>query len=169
MNEAPTEPLDVFVFGNGAYGELGLGTMIKKKKDPTVAPFPSRIESLNTQNGGVVHVATGGMHSVVLTRDGRILTWGVNDNKALGRDTDWEEPPEGLPKGMSDLNPLESTPAPVLLDSLGPEPLCIVQVAASASATFALTDDGRVLGWGSFRVRQLDHDTEFGADTHNTG
>lgn len=39
---------------------------------------------------GVVQLSAGGMHVAALTFDGKVLTWGVNDNYALGRDTPWE-------------------------------------------------------------------------------
>jgi alpha-tubulin suppressor-like RCC1 family protein len=35
----------------------------------------------------ILQVACGGMHTVVLTTDGQIYTWGVNDEGALGRET----------------------------------------------------------------------------------
>jgi regulator of chromosome condensation len=153
LNEPPTETLDVFVFGNGEGGELGLGPQIKQKRDPTVARYPVLNDILDAKTVGVTQVAVGGMHAAALTHNGKIYTWGVNDNKALGRDTKWEEPPEGLPDDVADVNPLESTPSAVSISSLSPKPIRIVQVAACDSATFALTDDGRVYGWGSFRVR----------------
>ena len=113
-----------------------------------MARRPRRNHLLAAETVGVTKVAVGGMHAAALTRDGHILTWGVNDNMALGRDTKWTEPPEGNPDDWADLNPLESTPAPVQLD----HSVRVVQVAACDSATFALTVDGHVYGWGSFRV-----------------
>ena len=76
-----TEPLKVFVFGEGSSGELGFGAT-KKAID---VKRPRYNEALSNQN--VVRVAAGGMHVVALTKDNKILTWGVNDNGALGRDT----------------------------------------------------------------------------------
>ncbi|TLS21987.1 uncharacterized protein PpBr36_09196 [Pyricularia pennisetigena] len=150
---SPRQVLDVYVFGSGASGELGLGvTPTDKKRDPTLARYPTRNHLLDSGKNktGVVQVAVGGMHAAALTRDGRVLTWGVNDNKALGRDTEWQEPPEGLPDDVADLNPLESSPSAVVFPASAGR-VCIVQVAACDSATFALTDDGQVYGWGSFR------------------
>jgi regulator of chromosome condensation len=151
LNKPPIDVLNVYVFGNGEGGELGLGAK-KKKRDPTVAPVPVLNSLLGARTHGVVQVSVGGMHSAALTRDGQIFTWGVNDNLALGRDTTWEEPPEGNPPGMTDLNPRESTPSIVPLERFMSSPDRIVQVAACDNATFALSSDGRVYGWGSFRV-----------------
>lgn len=152
----PRQVLDVYVFGSGASGELGLGVApTDKKRDPTLARYPTRNHLLDAgDKTGVIQVAAGGMHAAALTRDGRVLTWGVNDNKALGRDTKWEEPPEGLPDDVADLNPLESSPSAVVFP-VSAGRLSIIQVAACDSATFALTDDGQVYGWGSFRVSFL--------------
>ena len=44
----------------------------------------------------VLQIACGGMHTAVLTKDGSIWTWGVNDEGALGRETAgeaWEKSP----------------------------------------------------------------------------
>lgn len=84
-NKAPTTRLDVYVFGEGSAGELGLGP--KKSVDvkrPRLNPL------LDAEKVGVVQLSAGGMHVAALTFDGKVLTWGVNDNYALGRDTPWE-------------------------------------------------------------------------------
>ncbi len=151
INTPPDEILDVFVFGEGGSGELGLGTFKVDGKKPIDVKRPR----LNADLKNVVQVACGGMHAVALTADNEILTWGVNDQGALGRDTTWA----GGLKDMDDdddaedpddigLNPYESTPAKAIL----PEGITWVQVAASDSASFALTDEGYVWGWGTFRV-----------------
>lgn len=49
------------------------------------------------------------------------------------------------------LNPRESTPTAIPSDKF-PEDTVFVQVAAGDSISFALTDDGQVWGWGTFRV-----------------
>jgi regulator of chromosome condensation len=49
------------------------------------------------------------------------------------------------------VNPLESTPTPVDPKHF-PEGTKFVQCAAADSATFVLTEDGSVYGWGTFRV-----------------
>ena len=56
---------------------------------------------------GVVQIDAGGMHVVALTRDNKILTWGVNDQGALGRDTvvqktDEKKPDEKKPDETED-------------------------------------------------------------------
>jgi regulator of chromosome condensation len=158
INHAPTEPLNVYVFGEGAQGELGLGPAKNglEVKRPRLNPL------LDAEKVGVVAAGVGGMHSAVLTKDNKVLTWGVNDQGALGRDTNWE----GGMRDMDDdnksvssdsdasesgVNPHESTPTEVNMAGL-PENVVFTQVACTDSATFALTDEGQVYGWGTFRV-----------------
>lgn len=107
---------------------------------------------------GVTQVAVGGMHCVALTDDQRILTWGVSDGGSLGRDTSsYEAPAKDMDADSVDeddddvvLNPVESTPTAISTDFLGGRK--VAQVIASDSASFVLTEDGYVYGWGSFIV-----------------
>jgi regulator of chromosome condensation len=149
-----TEPLKVFVFGEGSSGELGLGAH-KKAKD---VKRPRYNEALTNMN--VVKIATGGMHVIALTKDNKILTWGVNDNGALGRDTSGgsvklrdmdAEDEDSDDDETGGLNELESTPIAVS-SKYFPEDTIFVDVVAGDSCSFALTTEGAVYGWGTFRV-----------------
>lgn len=158
INEVPKDALNVYVFGDGTNGELGLGSgkNCAEVKRPRLNPH------LDADSVGVVAVAVGGMHTAVLTKDNKILTWGVNDQGALGRNTDWEgglrdmdadEDSDSDSDTGSGLNPKESTPGEI--DTSGiPEKTGWTQLAASDSATFALTDDGHVYGCGTFRSNE---------------
>jgi regulator of chromosome condensation len=156
ISSAPTERLKIFVFGEGSAGELGLGPRgnIIDVKRPRLNPF------LPGDKVGVVQIAPGGMHCAALTHDNRILTWGVNDNGALGRNTKAGELLKSIDADDSDdvdgdrLNPLESTPGAIELDNV-PEGTVFTSVAAGDSCTFALTDEGVVYGCGTFRVSSL--------------
>ncbi|RAK75569.1 RCC1 domain-containing protein [Aspergillus fijiensis CBS 313.89] len=156
INSAPTTRLNVYVCGEGSSGELGLGagkTAIDVKR-PRLNPH------LPADRVGVVQVAVGGMHCVALTHDNKILTWGVNDQGALGRDTTWEDGYKDVDETKSNsdsdsdndtgLNPHESTPTAIPSDAF-PEGTTFVEVAAGDSSSFALTDEGQVYGWGTFR------------------
>ena len=157
INEAPTQKLDVYVFGEGSSGELGLGTA----KNAIDVKRPRLNPLLSAHDVGVVQIATGGMHVVALTKDNNILTWGVNDHGALGRDTAWDGGMRDVADNKSDsdsddaddsgLNPKESTPTAIPSDSY-PAGIIFVKVAAGDSLSLALTDDGHVYGWGTFRV-----------------
>ncbi|PWY84506.1 RCC1/BLIP-II protein [Aspergillus sclerotioniger CBS 115572] len=162
INLPPTQKLDVYVFGTNCYGELGLGDATKKSE----IPGPVLNPKLSAETVGVVQLAIGGVHSAALTHDNKILTWGVNDEGTLGRDTKEERKAENADaakgegkEGESDsdsdddevdLNMKEATPTAVD-PALFPEGTVFTQVIATDSATFALTQEGRVYGWGTFR------------------
>ena len=106
-------------------------------------------------------MATGGMHCVALTNDNKILTWGVNDHGALGRDSQWSggwkdmggaNDDEDSDRTEGELNPKEATPMAVD-ESNFPAGTVFTQVAAGDNATFAITDEGLVYGWGTFKVK----------------
>ncbi|KAI9502932.1 regulator of chromosome condensation 1/beta-lactamase-inhibitor protein II, partial [Coemansia spiralis] len=121
LAERPKAAGKAYVFGNGDCGQLGLGDeMIERKK-----PFP--LPAISDKD--IVDITCGGLHSMALTSDGQLWSWGCNDQKALGRDGD------------------EFTPAPVS----GLDNVRITKAACSDSATFALSDDGHVYSWGTFR------------------
>ena len=155
INTVPSQRLDVYVFGEGSSSELGLGTARNAidVKRPRLNPL------LSANEIGVVHLVCGGMHVAALTHDNQILTWGVNDQGALGRDTAWDGGLKDVDDDKSDesdqsdsgLNPLESIPTAVPASSF-PEGTTFVQLSAGDSHTLALTHDGLVYGWGCFRV-----------------
>ncbi|KAK0744350.1 regulator of chromosome condensation 1/beta-lactamase-inhibitor protein II [Apiosordaria backusii] len=156
INEKPEQVLDMFVFGEGTAGELGLGSVKVDGKKPIDVKRPR----LNPNVPNVVQIACGGMHVAALTKDNKIYTWGVNDQGALGRDTTWdgglrdvEDEDDSDDEDDTGMNPKESTPAEI--DATGlPEDIEWVQVVASDSATFALTTTGQVYGWGTFRSNE---------------
>jgi regulator of chromosome condensation len=170
LNEAPTQKLDVYVFGSGESGELGLGHLKRKGKAPTNVKRPRINDLLDAKTMGVVQLDVGGMHTVALTHDNRIVTWGVNDLGALGRDTTWVAPTKDADADSessdeddddSGLNPKESTPTAISANSF-PKDVKFCQVAASDSASFALTVNGVVYGWGTFRVSHYHESTDSG-------
>nr|POF13114.1 protein pim1 [Quercus suber] len=161
INQPPTQRLNVYMFGEGTAGELGLGTA----KNAVDVKRPRLNPHLNADKVGVVQIAAGGMHCIALTVDNKILTWGVNDSGALGRSTEWEGGLKDMDAAEDDasddsdddngLNPHEALPGEVDFSQLDlPEGTRWAQVTAGDSASFALTDDGRVYGWGTFRSNE---------------
>ncbi|KKF94228.1 Protein pim1 [Ceratocystis platani] len=160
INDMPSQRLEVFVFGEGSSGELGMGSKRRDGKKPVDVKRPRYNDLLSAKDTGVVQIACGGMHVAALTADGKMLTWGVNDDGALGRSTEWEgglrdmdneDDSDSDDEDDTGVNPMESTPTAVSTDVFI-EGTQVSQVAACDSATFALTRDGRVYGWGTFRA-----------------
>jgi len=144
---------DVFVFGAGSMGELGLG--------PTSKDRNVKRPRLNVHLSGdikIVDVAVGGMHVAALDEEGRVWTWGVNDQGSLGRDTKSSVTKEITMKdgdesdGASEedlLNPMESKPG--LVEGF-PKGVKVVKLACGDSISVAIADDGMVYSWGTFRA-----------------
>lgn len=162
INEAPTEVLTVFVFGTGDMsGDLGLGPKKKTSKMPSVIP---ELDGRKDDTYHVVQLACGGMHTVALTKDNKIVTWGGNDEGALGRESNWDGGLRDLNLDQNgndaasdddsedeSLNPVESTPTHIPETSFPPGTK-FTCVAAGDSCSFAVTDTGLVYGWGTFAV-----------------
>ncbi|KAF9112001.1 hypothetical protein BGX27_004150 [Mortierella sp. AM989] len=125
-------PGRVYVFGTGDCAQLGLGEDVLSRKKPT------NLAALNDEQ--IVDIAAGGMHNMALTAEGKLWSWGVNDQRTLGRSGD------------------EYTPLPVE----GLDHVKIVKVACSDSLTVALTEGGHVYTWGTFRSAEgiLGHSKE---------
>ncbi|XP_063708590.1 regulator of chromosome condensation [Culicoides brevitarsis] len=117
----PTVAGNLLVCGQGDVGQLGLGEDVMEKSRPALLP--------DVKN--VVDVAAGGMHSIVLTKEGELYSFGCNDEGALGRDTS----EEGSEFNCTKLK----------------LPGKVVKVSAGDSHTACLLEDGRVFAWGSFR------------------
>lgn len=107
--------------GEGDVGQLGLGPDVMERTKPGKVDIPAT----------VVQVCCGGMHTVCVTKDGEVYTFGCNDEGALGRKTEDEDDC--------------SVPGKVTLNHK------VVQVSAGDSHTAALTDEGKVFIWGTFR------------------
>ncbi|XP_072933986.1 regulator of chromosome condensation isoform X2 [Epargyreus clarus] len=119
---APKKRGRVLTCGQGDVGQLGLGEdVVETSKFKHVAALGDKI----------VDACAGGMHTVALDSDGKVWTFGCNDEGALGRATNNERD--------------EGTPRPV------PLPRAAVAVAAGDSHSAALLDDGDVYAWGAFR------------------
>ena len=111
----------VLTCGQGEMGQLGLGEDVMEKTRPAL------VEAVKN----AVMVRAGGMHVVVLDRDGVVYSFGCNDEGALGRTTAEQEE--------------EFEPGKVSLPAPG------VQLTAGDSHSGCLLKDGRVFIWGTFR------------------
>jgi regulator of chromosome condensation len=72
----------VMIYGSGECDQLGLGD-----EGPPEAKKPRRLAMFDVGLAArkVVKIGCGGMHSLALTNEGELFSWGCNDDKALGR------------------------------------------------------------------------------------
>lgn len=135
INETPASVLTIWLFGDGENAELGLGPKQTGSLIPRVNPF---LDSKDPSKFQVVQLACGGMHTVALTADDKIVTWGVNDSVALGRETSWDGGLRDVDADSDEeegqLNPLESIPGQVPPGTLSQTP----DLPRSQLATIAL-------------------------------
>jgi len=116
---------DVLIVGNGDCGQLGLGD---GDDDTRESLAPLVVAGLSAQ--GVSSLVCGGMHTIALTVDGKLWTWGNNDDEALGRQGNESEP--GIVEG-------------------GLRGVQVQMVSAGDSHSAALSRDGRVFTWGVYK------------------
>eukprot|EP00953_Heterococcus_sp_UTEX-ZZ885_P020667 11555-Heterococcus_DN1.PRE.1 len=69
----------VLACGNSDCGQVGLGEEEEEKNVALLTPLPT------LAGKRITYVACGGISSVVCTADGRVFSWGCNDDGALGR------------------------------------------------------------------------------------
>ena len=118
----------VWVWGEGDFGQLGLGV---DRLDARMRPTPVGAE--HEQMEHVVGISAGGMHTLTVDNEGKCLSWGVNDERALGRTADEEG---------------GASPGEVMVGGgMGR----IVAVSCGDSHSLFLSDQGRVFGCGTFR------------------
>ena len=123
----------VFTYGDNTYGQLGTG-------DTRSIDSPTSITT--AFEGKVVQIAALGNHSLALTEDGRIYSWGQNNHGQVGNGR--------IGDGYDVLSPIDIT------NSLGlPAGTQVIEVYAAWESSFALTNDGRIFAWGANNQGQL--------------
>lgn len=128
--------LEVYAWGRGEDGQLGLGDTNDQYK-------PMVVEALKDKN--VVQVACGSGHTVVLSEDGDVYTWGRGDDGRLGHgDNGWKYVPR-------------------LVDVVRSKN--IRQVTCGSYHTAAITDNGELYTWGGGMYGKLGHGNENGYST----
>ncbi|KAG8228878.1 hypothetical protein J437_LFUL007615 [Ladona fulva] len=134
-NRGDLVPGDVFSMGTGDVGQLGLGPDVIEKGRPAI------IQSLST----VVEICAGGMHTVCLTKDGKLVVidfYGIAHSLGrkeygrlgLGPDSDDAERPTSIPTLLSKKT---------------------IWVACGSSVSYAVTEDGSAFSWGMGTNYQL--------------
>ncbi|CBZ55260.1 putative regulator of chromosome condensation domain-containing protein [Neospora caninum Liverpool] len=169
---------DVYAYGEGVYGQLGLGY------ERQIVNHPQKVEGSLSQLA-VQQIACGDYHSVALTTEGLVFAWGAADCVGDGSGLCRFSPVRirlPLPLGCGHF-PVDAcrviaarfqqtmavTEAGHLLvwgDTFfanfhaTPEVLClfpipVVQIAIGKHFGLALTDDGQVYGWGDGTYGEL--------------
>ena len=116
----------VYGWGRNSNGQLGDGTTLQRTA-PITAQFPAA--------SGIVAVSAGGDHSLALAGDGRLYSWGGNDNGQLG---DGGTTQRASPALISLANGVEAA-----------------AISGGANFSLAIGSDGRVYGWGQNSHGQL--------------
>lgn len=130
------EGLAVFTWGRGEDGQLGLG-------DTSDQDEPTYVDAL--RGVGVRQIACGSGHTVVLTTDGEVYTWGRGDDGRLGHgDNGWKYVPR-------------------ITQSLAGQ--VVVQVTCGSYHTAAVTGNGDLYTWGGGMYGKLGHGNEAGHST----
>jgi len=122
---ALTEDGEVWVWGSGEFGRLGNGST-----SDALTPEPSEVMS---GISGCKQVVCGEHYSGAVTDDGDLYMWGRNDHGQLGVGS------TGL-----DMNNLESIPTKVNLSG-------VQSVSCGSGHSLAITEDGKLYGWGMKR------------------
>jgi len=130
------EGLAVFMWGRGEDGQLGLG-------DTSDQDEPTYVDAL--RGVGVRQIACGSGHTVVLTTEGEVYTWGRGDDGRLGHgDNGWKYVPR-------------------ITQSLSGH--TVVQVTCGSYHTAAVTSNGDLWTWGGGMYGKLGHSNESGQAT----
>ncbi|MQY10661.1 hypothetical protein SRB5_07730 [Streptomyces sp. RB5] len=122
----------VLAWGRNDLGQLGDGTTVERHL-PVYVDLPPGVTVT------AIAAGTGGQHSLALTSDGRVLSWGWNAYGQLGDGTTTDRPdPEyvHLPDGVT-----------------------ITAIGAGEGHSLAVTSTGQVLTWGWNNSGQLGNDT----------
>lgn len=123
---ALTSEGQIWSWGGNSNYELGRGT---KGNDWRPKPIPS-LESVR-----IIQIASGGFHSLALTDDGKVLTWGHGGQGQLGHGS------------------LETGCIPQVVQALADER--VVHIACGSLSSAAVTDSGKLYMWGKGRDNQL--------------
>eukprot|EP00761_Pharyngomonas_kirbyi_P009679 gb/GECH01009697.1/.p1 GENE.gb/GECH01009697.1/~~gb/GECH01009697.1/.p1 ORF type:complete len:1087 (+),score=371.39 gb/GECH01009697.1/:1-3261(+) len=124
---AITQCGQVFTWGQGSHGELGHGCQESSK-------YPNLVSEFNQQK--VSKVALGMWHSLALTIDGNVYSWG--------------EPTDGQ-LGNGDITTSQNEPS--LISKLADKN--VVDIAAGGYHCACVTDDGKIYSWGNNIYGQL--------------
>ncbi|XP_012502624.1 PREDICTED: probable E3 ubiquitin-protein ligase HERC6 isoform X2 [Propithecus coquereli] len=118
----------VFAWGAGSEGQLGIGEFKE------ISFVPKKITTLTGIK--IIQVSCGHYHSLALSKDSQVFSWGKNSQGQLGLGKEF--PSQASPQKVRSL-----------------EGIPLAQVAAGGAHSFALSLCGTSFGWGSNSAGQL--------------
>ncbi len=118
---------EVFTFGSSECGQCAHGD---RSASDILVTSPRVVYSLRGKS--VCNIACGALHNVAATSDGRVYTWGCNDDGAVGREGN-----EAVPMLVTDIR--HET---------------VIGVAAGDSHSLVCTLEGAVYGWGCYKDKE---------------
>lgn len=162
FNPLPTPPAhhprptnQLFVWGAGNFGQFGMGPDILNEfsfpKRNTWVDQKIKEGAFGSEGAGLEAIAAGGLHTLFIDEKGTIWSCGVNDDAALGRVTK-DVPDPDKPDSFIDFDALTSFPHP--LQSLVVDKFRAVRIAAGDSVSAAISEEGELRVWGSFRAAE---------------
>ncbi|KAL3715372.1 hypothetical protein ACJRO7_007151 [Eucalyptus globulus] len=123
---ALTKDGQVWNWGANSNYELGRGNKVGGWE-------PKPIPSL--EHVRIIQIASGGYHSLALTDDGKVLSWGHGGHGQLGHSS------------------IQSQKVPTVVDALANEH--VIFIACEGSTSAAITDEGKLYMWGNSKDYQL--------------
>ncbi|KAI0939150.1 hypothetical protein AcV5_000645 [Taiwanofungus camphoratus] len=142
----------LFVWGAGNFGQFGMGADLLNEfdKPKKSAWIEEKIQEglFGESTAGLEAAAAGGLHSLFVDEKGAVWSCGCNDDAALGRITTDVPNPEKEDEFL-DVDVL--TAEPHMLQSLVDEKFRAVRIAAGDNISAAISSEGELRVWGSFR------------------
>ncbi|XP_008114523.1 RCC1 and BTB domain-containing protein 2 isoform X2 [Anolis carolinensis] len=135
---------EVYTWGHNAYSQLGNGTTNNSL-------LPCQI-STNLVNKKVTEVACGSHHSMILTSDGEVYTWGYNNSGQVGSGSTANQ---AIPRRVTSC--LQNK----IAVNIACGQMCSMavvengEVACGYAHTLVLTDEGQMYAWGANSYGQL--------------
>ncbi|KAL9241699.1 hypothetical protein vseg_015777 [Gypsophila vaccaria] len=123
---ALTEQGQLWCWGANSNYELGTGDKVggwKPRQNPSL------------ENLRVVQVACGGYHTLALTDDGKVLSWGHGGRGQLGHSS------------------IQNEKVPKIIEALAEEN--VVSIACGGTSSAAVTETGKLYMWGNAKDSQL--------------
>jgi uncharacterized repeat protein (TIGR02543 family) len=122
----------LFMWGNNQAGQLGIGNL-----NDLYSSLPIEITDkfLLNDNEHIIDISLGMDHSIAVTSQGRVFTWGRNRYGELG-------------KGTSGIYDNELSPDEITNNFNLDEDDFIVKVYAGSEYSMALSNQGRLFSWG---------------------